>query len=238
MIRLLLVILFLVTFFLLSIPVYLIEWILGKFNMNARHKSSFFIVQHAFKIILFISGATVDIKGFENIPADKAVLYVGNHSSFYDIIVAYSILPTLTGFVAKKEMIKVPFLNVWMYYMNCLFIDRNNIREGLKTILKGVDQIKSGISVFIFPEGTRSKTGEMAPFKEGSMKMASKTGCPIIPVAFKNTSSLFEAQFPRIKGAHVSIEFGEPIYPKELTKEELKFLGAYSQNRIQNMLNN
>ena len=83
MIRLILIILFLIVFFLLSIPVYLFEWILGKFNMDLRNRSSYFIVRYAFKIVLFISGAHVTVKGVENIPKDKSVLYVGKHNSFY-----------------------------------------------------------------------------------------------------------------------------------------------------------
>lgn len=236
MIRLILIILFLIVFFLLSIPVYLFEWILGKFNMDLRNRSSYFIVRYAFKIVLFISGAHVTVKGVENIPKDKSVLYVGNHNSFYDILTSCSAIPYPTGYVAKKEIKKVPFLNLWMYYINCIFIDRKNIREGLKTILKGIDIIKSGVSLFIFPEGTRSKTGDMAPFKSGSMKLAQKSGCPIIPVAFKNTSALFEKQFPRIKSANVSVEFGEPILLSEMSKEEQKNIANICQEKIQEML--
>ena len=176
------------------------------------------------------------MKGVENIPKDKSVLYVGNHNSFYDILTSCSAIPYPTGYVAKKEIKKVPFLNLWMYYINCIFIDRKNIREGLKTILKGIDIIKSGVSLFIFPEGTRSKTGEMAPFKSGSMKLAQKSGCPIIPVAFKNTSALFEKQFPRIKSANVSVEFGEPILLSEMSKEEQKNIANICQEKIQEML--
>lgn len=236
MIRLIILCLFLTVFFILSIPVFLIEWILGKINMNARHKSSKIIVSGAFKICLFISGVKIEATGVENIPKDTSVLFVGNHNGFFDILVSYTTIPGIVGFVSKKEVKKVPFLNVWMYFVNCLFIDRENIKEGLKTILKGIEQIKSGISVFIFPEGTRSKNGKMLPFKEGSMKMAEKTGCPIIPVAFSGTSAIFEDHFPKIRKGHVSVTYGKPIYPKELSKEDKKFLGAYTQNIIQEML--
>lgn len=236
MIRLICVALFLIVFFLLSIPIYLIEWILGKVNMDLRNKSSYFIVRYGFKIILFISGAHVTVKGVENIPKDTPVLYVGNHNSFFDILTSCSAIPYPTGYVSKKEIQKVPFLNLWMYYINCIFIDRNNIREGLKAILKGIDIIKSGTSLFIFPEGTRSKTGEMGAFKSGSMKLAQKSGCPIIPVAFKNTSALFENQFPRIKSANVSVEFGKPIIMQEMSKEEQKNISNICKDSIQQML--
>lgn len=236
MIRLIGIILFLIIFFTLSIPVYLIEWIVGKININTRHRSSRFIIANAFRVCLFISGVKIQAKGKENIPKDEACLFVGNHNGFFDILTSYVTIGKVMGFIAKKEMLRVPFLNLWMYYINCLFLDRKNIRNGLKTILKGVDYIKNGISIFIFPEGTRSKDGKLQPFKEGSMKIAEKSNCPIIPVAMTGTAAIFENQFPRIKRGTVTIEFGTPIHITELSKEDKKFLGAYTQKKIQEML--
>lgn len=236
MIRIIILMIALVIFFTLSIPVFLIEWLLGKINMNARHKSSRFIVANAFRICMFIAGVKVKVTGKENIPKDDACLFVGNHNGFFDIIVSYVVIGKVMGFVAKKEVKKVPFLNIWMYFVNCLFLDRENVREGLKTILKGVDLLKSGISVFIFPEGTRSKDGKMLPFKEGSLKMADKAGCPIVPVALRHTAEIFENQFPKLRPGTVTIEFGKPIIIPELEKEDKKFLGKYTQNIIQEML--
>ncbi|MBD5134706.1 MAG: 1-acyl-sn-glycerol-3-phosphate acyltransferase [Lachnospiraceae bacterium] len=236
MLRITLVMTFLIVFFILSIPVFLFEWIIGKINMNIRNRTSYFIVRIAFKIVLFISGTHITVKGFENIIKDTPVLYVGNHNSYFDIVISGSVIPYPTGYVSKKEMIKFPFLRIWMYLINCVFIDRDNPRQGLKTILKGIDKINSGISMFIFPEGTRSKDGKMTSFKEGSMKMAQKSGCPIIPVAFTNTSSVFEKQFPKIKSSDVTIEFGKPIYTSELSKEEQKSLGSKCKEEIQKML--
>ena len=107
---------------------------------------------------------------------------------------------------------------------------------GLKTILKGVEQIKGGVSVFVFPEGTRSKDGKMLPFKEGSMKMAEKSKSPIIPVALTGTADIFENHFPKVKRGKVTIDFGKPIIIEELDKEDKKFLGTYTQRKIQEML--
>ncbi|PXV90280.1 1-acyl-sn-glycerol-3-phosphate acyltransferase [Lachnotalea glycerini] len=233
MIRFILVSLFLITFLILSIPIHLIEWIIGKFNPQLKNKSSQNIVQWAFKVILFISGVQLTIKGFDNVPKDKAVLYIGNHRSYFDIVITYSLAPGLTGYIAKKEMEHIPLLSTWMKFLHCLFLDRDNIKEGLKTILTGIEYIKSGISICIFPEGTRNSGPKMLPFKEGSLKMADKTGCPIIPFAMTNTRDIFENHFPKIKKTHVILEYGTPIYPKELDREQRKFLGAYTQNIIQ-----
>ena len=151
-------------------------------------------------------------------------------------MVAYTSVPNLTGFIAKKEIAKIPFLRTWMRYLNCLFLDRDNIREGLKTILEGVELVKKGYSVFISPEGTRNHQKEMLPFKEGSLKIAEKSGCPIIPVSLSNTDEVFENHFPWVRKTHVIIEFGKPVYPKELEKEQQKHLGAYVQNIIKETL--
>jgi 1-acyl-sn-glycerol-3-phosphate acyltransferase len=229
-------VLFLLLFFIFSIPLYLVIFILGKLNPHWKVTSSQTIVVAAFNIILFICGTKKTVLGLENIPKDQAVLYVSNHRSFFDIVVGYTSVPTLTGFVAKKEMSKLPFINIWMRNLNCLFLDRDNIREGLKTILQGIELINNGYSVFISPEGTRSQQKDMLPFKEGSLKMAEKTGCAIIPVSISNTDNIFETHFPWVKKAHVIIDFGNPIYPKDLDKEQSKFIGAYVQNIIKNTL--
>lgn len=234
--RLILVVLFLVVFFIISIPLFLIELVIGKFNHRAMVASSQKIVVAAFHVILFISGVKRTIIGKENVPKDEAVLYISNHRSYYDVVVAYSCIPTLTGFMAKKEIAKIPFLRTWMKFLQCLFLDRDDIKQGLKTVLKGIEQVKAGYSVFISPEGTRSQGTEMLPFKEGSFKIAEKTGCAVIPVSITNTDAVFESHLPWIRPAHVVIEFGKPIYPKDLPKEQQKFLGSYVQGIIRETL--
>ncbi len=234
--RTLLVALFLIVFYIISIPLYLIEYIIGKFNPHAKVRSSQFIVSHALRCILFLSGTKMVVKGIENVPKDTPVLFVANHRGYFDIIVSYATVPHLTGFVAKKQMNKIPCITHWMKNLNCLFLDRENIREGLKTILQGIENIKNGYSMYIAPEGTRNQAKEMLPFKEGSFKLAEKSGCPIIPIALTNTESCYETQAPWIKSAKVVIHYGEPIHIKELDKETRKFLGVYVQGKIQAML--
>lgn len=234
MIRLILVALFVVLFLVLSIPLMIAEWIIGKFNMDIKNRSSLAIVNWAFRCVIFISGAKVTALGEENVPKDTPVLYVGNHRSYYDIILTYVRVPRPTGYVAKKEMLKIPLLSNWMKNLHCLFLDRENIKEGMKTILSGIEKVKNGISVCIFPEGTRNKEkNTFLPFHEGSFKIAEKAGCPIVPITIVNSAAIFEDHLPKIKKAKVIIEYGRPIYPNELPKEERKFLGAGVQKIIQ-----
>ena len=97
-------------------------------------------------------------------------------------------------------MKKVPIFNMWMERLHCMFLDRDDVRQGLQVILTAIDLIKSGISVTVFPEGTRNKENDtMLPFKEGSFKIAQKTKCPIVPMAITNSSAIFEDHFPFIK---------------------------------------
>ena len=239
MIRFILVCIVVIAYLVLTIPVLLLEWIIGKFSPMTKDISSLRMVQAIFKFILWITGAKVTVIGEENVPKDQAVLYVANHRSYFDIVMGYMTVPGLTGFIAKKEMIKIPLLNRWMDRMNCLFLDRSNIKEGLKTILAGIEKIKGGISMWIFPEGTRNpgeNPEKLMEFHEGSLKIAEKSGCPVIPVAMVGTAEVFERHFPWIRPSHVIIEYGKPIYLKELPAENRKFPGAYTREIICSMI--
>lgn len=239
MIRLILIALFMILFFIIGVPIWGITWLIGRSDPYKADITCLRAVQFAFKVILFISGVKVDVYGEEHVPKDEAVLYIGNHRSYFDIVITYARCPGLTGYVAKDTMLRYPFLNVWMKRLHCLFLNRSDIKEGLKMILTGIDQIKSGISMCIFPEGTRCTTGietDMLPFKEGSMKMAEKTGCAIIPMALLHTADIFEKHMPFIRRTRVMLTYGEPIYVKDLNKEQRKHLGAYTQSVIHGML--
>ena len=237
MIRTILIALTLFLYLVLLLPVLGIEWIYHKSNPEKADYQQLRMVQAAFRLMLKMTGARIQVIGEENVPKDRAVLYVGNHKSYFDILLTYSRVPRLTGYVAKKEMESFPILSIWMKRLHCLFLDRKDIKQGLKTILTGIDLIKNGISVCIFPEGTRNKSNDrLLPFKEGSLKMAEKTGCPIIPFAITNSSKLFEDHMPFVRPCDIIIEYGKPIYPAELPKEEKKFLGAYCRKQIEDML--
>ena len=236
MIRFLLILLFILLFLIFSIPLLIAEWIIGHFNMDFKNRSSLAVVKWAFRVCLFISGVKVTVLGEENVPKDKAVLYVANHRSYFDILLTYVRVPGITGYISKKEMNRYALLRNWMTNLHCLFLDRKDIKQGLKTILTGIEKLKSGISIFIFPEGTRNKVNDtFLPFHGGSFKLSQKSGCPIVPIALNNTSAIFEDHLPKIKKAHVIIEYGKPIYPQELDKETQKNLAGYVSGQIQEM---
>ena len=234
MIRLILVGIVLFLFLILGSPLLLIEWIIGKFNPDLKSRSSLAIVNWAFRRIISVAGTKVTVIGEERIPKDTAVLYVGNHRSYFDVVLTYVRVPRPTGYIAKKEMLKYPLLRDWMRNLHCLFLDRDNIKEGLKTILEAIDKVKNGISITIFPEGTRNRVPDtFLPFHDGSFKIAEKGKVPIIPMTIVNSSAVMEDHMPFIKKATVIIEYGEPVYMEQLDKETRKHMGAYVSSIIQ-----
>ena len=121
-----------------------------------------------FQRVLKWIGVTVEVHGVENIPEDEAVLFVSNHRSYFDILVAYVYTPKILGFIAKSEIERIPLLSNWMHLVNCLFLDRKDMKKGLQTILAGIDSVRHGVSIWICPEGTRNKNPDpnnVAEFK-------------------------------------------------------------------------
>lgn len=141
-------------------------WYLGKMGRTEKqtevlHKTT---TKWAKNMVRF-TGSTVDVKGLENIP-DRHVLFVSNHQSNFDIPLLMGYVPKFKGFVAKIELEKVPVISWWMKKMNCLFLDRNDMRQSLKVIIQGIGLLKAGNTMVVFPEGTRSKGNKMGDFKK------------------------------------------------------------------------
>jgi 1-acyl-sn-glycerol-3-phosphate acyltransferase len=238
--RSILTVLFVILFLLIGSVILGIEWIIGKKNKYHADIVSLRMVQWAFRVILFISGVKMEVKGHEHVPKDEAVLYVGNHRSIFDIVTTYSLCPDLTGYIAKNSVEKIPLLNFFMRRLHCLFIDRDDMKQSLKVILAAIEQIKAGISVCIFPEGTRNRDREnpqkLLPFKDGSLKIAQKTGCKVVPMAILGTDEIFENHIPWIHRQKVTIVYGQPIVLDELAEADRKHPGAYCQRVIEEML--
>ena len=238
--RTILVAIFLLFYFLLGLPVLGVEWIYAKINKEKAELHQLRIVQWAFRVIMVISGVKLEIQGEENIPKDEAVLYIGNHRGIFDVLATYPMCPQRTGYISKMSIKKVPFLRLWMKRLHCLFIDRDDIKQSLKVILAAIDLINEGISVCVFPEGTRCRDTEdptnMLQFKEGTFKIALKTGCKIVPFAITGTGEILEQHVPWIRKNTVKLTYGAPIDPNSLDKEEQKRIGAYCQEVIHKML--
>ena len=176
------------------------------------------------KSLLRAAGAKVVVHGEEKIPKDQAVLFVSNHQGNFDIPLLMGHITAPKAFVAKIEMLKMPILRTWMKHMNCVFMDRSDIRQSLTVINQSAKYLKEGYSTVLFPEGTRSKGAEMIDFKGGSLKLATKAGVPIVPVAIKGSYKLMEQQGFKIKPASVEITIFDPVPTAGLSKAEMQKL--------------
>ncbi|MGN0164798.1 MAG: lysophospholipid acyltransferase family protein [Lachnospiraceae bacterium] len=240
MFRLILVALALIIYFVITLPFMLILLVVKLFNPKlAARIGQPIVCGFGFRFIMFASGCKCKVIGRENIPKDTPVLFTANHRSFFDIPLAYMSIPVthLTGFVSKKEVKKVPFLNWWMMILNCIFIDRSNPKAGLQSIKDAIAHVEDGWSIFIMPAGTRSSEPGVLEFKSGSFKIAERTGCPVIPVAICHTDEVFENQFPKIKSQKLTIEFGKPIITEGLSREEFRNIPAKAYEQVCEMYN-
>ena len=176
----------------------------------------------------------VKFYGKENIPSGGA-LFVCNHLSVIDCLYLAGLGVDDLKFLAKKEAFRNKLFAKILRAYGAIPIDRN--APEMRSLMEAIKTLKGGGKLMIFPEGTRNKVGdELLPFKEGSMKMAEKTGCLIIPVALSNTAQIFEDHLPCVRSCKVVVEYGTPIDPKTLSRQELKTLGATCRDRIQEML--
>lgn len=161
----------------------------------------------------------VRVIGRENLPKDETVLYMSNHKSLFDIIALVNIIEEPCIFIGKKELKKVPLIGSWFESLGCIYLDREDKREALKGIMKGIEELRNGQSVVIFPEGTRISGDKIGKFKEGGFKLATKSGVPIVPIAIHNSYKVFEEK-NSIQKAVVTVSIGKSISTKNLTREE------------------
>lgn len=201
----------------------LFHFIFGALRLKKLQRSHMLGVTNAWaKLMTIATGNPVKVVDIDKVPQGP-VLFVANHQSYYDIPVFMACVPYPAPFVAKVELEKVPMLSFWMKQMGCLFMDRSNMRQSLKIILQGVENLKNGVSMVIFPEGTRSKGGVVGDFKPGSLKMAVKAGVPIVPVTLVNTYKVYE-EHNKVKSADVSMIYHDAIDTTTLTREEINQL--------------
>lgn len=226
-------------FLIITLPYLGIVGLLRRKWPHLGEKTSFRMVQFGFRMVKIPCGIRLDTYGLENIPKDRPVLFIGNHRSYFDVILTYPQLPPITAFVAKSDFEKFPILPIWMKRLYCEFLVKDDIRQNLQSILGAIDSVKKGVSMFIFPEGMRNKgedERELLPFHEGSFKIATRTKCAIVPVAICGTREIFEDHFPVVKKGHVIIEYGKPIEVKDLSREELKGIGEKTRKIIREMV--
>ena len=169
-------------------------------------------------------GMDIKVYGKENLPEKGPVVFMSNHQGYADILALCAAIDTVQfGFVAKKELAKIPLYGKWMDRIRSVMMDRDNPKESLKAITKGIGLLKKGYSLVIFPEGTRSKGGPMIDFKPGSMKLATKPKVPIIPVSIEGSYKIFEER-GIISPGTVKVMFHPAIPTDDLPKDSEKHI--------------
>jgi len=175
------------------------------------------------RLLIRLTGSTVTVTGIENIPKKGGVCFVSNHCGYFDIVLLLAYCDKPIGFIAKKELLLVPFLNCWIYMLGGLFIDRKNVKKAVRTINRGVEKIKSGRWMIIFPEGHRSKGRGLLPFHPGSLKLATMAEAPIVPVAIEGSYDVFEKNY-RAASVQLKVTFCQAIDTASLPSGERKLI--------------
>jgi 1-acyl-sn-glycerol-3-phosphate acyltransferase len=157
------------------------------------------------------AGGKVEVTGLENLPRGGGVLFVANHQGAFDIPILIGFVPVLKGFVSKKENFRLPIVSIWMKLLGCIVIDRGDLRQSVGAIARGVRDLQAGRSLVIFPEGTRSKSGNLQRFKDGSFKLATRSGATIVPVTIDGSYRLLEGNRGRIRPGRVILTIHPPI---------------------------
>lgn len=169
--------------------------------------------------LLRAAGTPVTLDGFERVPQDRPVVYVCNHQSWFDILALAGTIPGTLRFVAKKEMAKIPLLGQAMKAAGHIYIDRQNRAQAIEAYEEVAGWIRDGLSTVVFPEGTRSRTGRLLPFKKGPFVLALAAQVPVVPVYVSNTYQILPKAHLLLRPQLITIHFGDPIPTAGMTYE-------------------
>jgi 1-acyl-sn-glycerol-3-phosphate acyltransferase len=190
--------------------------------------------------VLWLSGIKLDISGLENFDKEKTYVFVSNHSSQYDIVTMQKVIPNRMAMIFKKELGKIPFFG-WQLKMGpYVMIDRENYEKAMKSIEEAKEKMqKQNISIVVFAEGTRSKTGEIQPFKRGAFRLASKVGYPIIPTTIIGSNKIMPKGTYKLKRGTINVHFDKPISSEGIKtrQEEIDLMNHVREVVISNHSN-
>jgi len=226
--------------FLLDPLIYLYTVVLGILSLL----SSFFDhggrIQHGFarlwsRLILKTVLSPVCVSGLENIDRSKPVVFAANHISALDIPLIYANLPVPFRILAKRELFRYPFMGWHLTRSGQIPVDENNARANLRSLARAVDTVKSGMSLMVFPEGGRSKTGQTQPFLSGAFYVAIKAGVPVIPMAIVGTYEVLPMNTFHIRPGKLELLIGEPIATSDYSARDMDKLSARVQRQVEEM---
>ena len=179
--------------------------------VREHHKVFHFSARIWSKMLMIALGVKVTISGLENVPKEGGLIFASNHQGAFDILIHLAYLPRHFRFVAKSELFKIPLFGWYMSLAGYVPIERDVSASAHKTIAGAADLLKEGDCILIFPEGTRSKTGELGPFKRGSLMAAFQSGASVVPIFISGSYQMMPKGTYVINRVPVRINFGLPI---------------------------
>jgi len=208
----------------------IIAFLFGLFNPYSNWTSA--TIKTWAKIILWVSGVKLEIEGIKNIDTKKSYVFTSNHMSSLDIPVAVLAIPQTARFIAKKELFRIPILSQGMRASGMLRIDRGNSEQAKKVLDRAITTIKEGCSVIIFPEGTRSKTGEIQNFKKGGFILAMNGKIPILPMAISGAHHIVTKGYILRKSGQIKVKFLKEIGTEGIEYEKRNELVDLTRQQI------
>ncbi len=163
------------------------------------------------RLLCASNGIQVEIHGLEHARADRAQVFLANHQSFFDIFALAGYLPVQIRWVAKASLFKIPFVGWSMTASGYISVEREDRKNAYKAFMASVEKLKSGASIVIFPEGTRSRDGVIGPFKKGGTLLAMRAGVPMIPVTIMGTAGIIQKGSWRVNPGRVKIILSPPL---------------------------
>jgi 1-acyl-sn-glycerol-3-phosphate acyltransferase len=211
---------FYVTFYPFTLVCSLLTLFLSLFGADCTHRFASFWGKGA----LLFAGIQIEIEGREHLPSSGPALFMANHTSSFDIPTLYAGLPMQFRWLAKQELFDIPFFGTAMRRVGYIPIDRRDRKKSLQSLKEAAERIRSGTSVVIFPEGTRSDDGKLLPFKRGGFSLALQSGAPIVPVVILGSRNITPKGSLRVTAGKVSIRFLAPISTHNLNSDEQESL--------------
>jgi 1-acyl-sn-glycerol-3-phosphate acyltransferase len=178
------------------------------------------------KIQLRTTGTRVYLRGLENLDRHRSYILVSNHRSSFDIFALLGYLPMQFRWTAKAELFRIPFMGWAMARIGYIPIERDSPMKAYRSMLKAAEKVKQGVSIIIFPEGTRSPDGRLQPFKKGVFLIALKSQAPILPVALRGTEKIMPKGDWRTHPGTVEIIVDFPVGTTGLTPSDEETLSA------------
>lgn len=183
-------------------------------------------------VLMRIAGVKLTVHGKENVPKNEPVIFIANHCSHLDIGTMCGSLPVNLHFLGKKELMWTPVVGWYMFVAGHIFVDRSNRNKARVSIAKAANKISKSKSLMIFPEGTRSKTGEIGAFKKGAFHLALQANVKIVPVTINGTYQVWKPSSFQITPGNVTVFIGKPIDQKQYSIENISAFVNEGKNRI------